>query len=203
MSLPRSNRVHHQQLAISSCQVPARLQLSSQQKDLEMVSTTSDPERVSWPLLSFAINNGFKLSDNVHLVLDRANAEFGLVTLREPGLATLEQFPENGEPIFFQLSRVRAACSRSTPRLNHRTRKACVLLQHCQIDLEFATADLTQDFMETLKRRAKDIRNAYFEVYEVPWYDIFLLSCGHSLTQSGTVTLRSLDQTLICLRLAY
>lgn len=88
----------------------------------------------------------------------------------------MAQFPDSDEPIFFQVSRTRAACSRE----GQTCKKVCVLIQHMQIDLEFATADHASDFMHTLGRLATKVGNLEFEVYEAQSYvcKTFLLD-GH------------------------
>lgn len=123
-------------------------------------------EPIIWPVQSFTVDQDFKSPHPAHLILDRANSEFGLIYQIAPRVAIMAQFPDNDEPVFFQVSRTRAACSRE----GQTCKKVCVLVQHLQIDLEFATADNASDFMHMLGRLATKVGNLEFEVYEAQSY---------------------------------
>lgn len=127
-----------------------------------MKTTTTEFEKASWPLSSFSIDN-YKLSGQASLVLDRAHSEFGLVTHIASGITILEEFVSRNEPIYFQASKARAACYRA-----NRCKKACILMPSWQIDLEFTTVDLVQQFMDALKRCAKAVGNTCLDIYDVP-----------------------------------
>ncbi|KAH3919896.1 hypothetical protein HBI56_032390 [Parastagonospora nodorum] len=120
-------------------------------------------EPITWPIRSFVVDHDFTSPSNAYLLLDRANADFGLFFHIAAGVGTMAQLPDD-EPVYFEVSRCRAACSR--PGLS--CRKVCVLMQHTQIDLEFSTADHASNFMQSLGRLATKVRNMEFEVFEAP-----------------------------------
>ena len=126
---------------------------------------------VSWPVQSFAIRNDFKSPDPGHVLLDRANAEFGLVYQSNPGVAEMAQFPDTGEPIFFQASKARAICT----RFNNTCKKVSVLMQYIQIDLEFMTSADARDFADKFGRITSKVGNLQFEVHEAASYVSSLL----------------------------
>jgi histone acetyltransferase HTATIP len=121
---------------------------------------------ISWPLQSFAISNDFKSPNPAQLLLDRANAEFGLVYPAGPGIIMMAQFPDTNEPVFFQVSKARAVCT----RFNATCKKVCVLMQHLQIDLHFTSIADAVEFLDTLRRIATKIGNIHFEVHEAASY---------------------------------
>lgn len=123
-------------------------------------------ESIIWSVQSFTADHDFKSTHPAHLVLDRANSEFGLIYEIAPRVAVMAQFPDSDELIFFQVSQTRAACSRE----GQTCKKVCVLVQHLQIDLEFATADDASDFLHMLGRLATKVGNLEFEVYEAQSY---------------------------------
>jgi hypothetical protein len=123
--------------------------------------TLLDHEPISWPIQSFTVDHDFKSADRAYLLLDRANAEFGLFYHIAAGAGVMAQLHDN-EPVYFEVSRCRAACSRP----GQTCRKVCVLMQHFQIDLEFATADHASDFLQSLGRLATKVGNMVFEVFE-------------------------------------
>ena len=129
-----------------------------------ITSITGDHQSISWQLQSFAVSNDFKSPGEAKLLLDRANSEFGIIYQTAPGVVVMAQFPDTDEPVYFQVSRVRAACT----RLNTTCKKVCVLMQHLQLDLIFTTADYAADFLQSLGRLATKVGNLYFEVYEAP-----------------------------------
>ncbi|KAF2134565.1 histone acetyltransferase MYST2 [Dothidotthia symphoricarpi CBS 119687] len=128
--------------------------------------TTEGHKSVYWPIQSFAVGNDFKSQPEIltHLLLDRANCEFGLLYPLDSGVAIMAQFPDNDEPIYFQVSGVCAASF----RCNNTCKKVCILMQNFQIDLEFTLAEHAQDFLQTLEQLATKLGNLYFQVYEVP-----------------------------------
>jgi histone acetyltransferase HTATIP len=119
-------------------------------------------QSVFWPLQSFTVDNDFKSPHPAQLFLDRANSEFGLIYQIAPGVVVMAQFPDTDEPVYFQVSRARAVCS----RLSSTCKKVCVLMQHFQIDLEFRTSDQASGFLQSLGRLATKVGNLYLEIYE-------------------------------------
>lgn len=126
--------------------------------------TTHEQHSVLWPLQWFGITNDFKSPGPALLMLDRANSEFGLLYEIGNGKAAMAQFPDTDEPVFFQVSRARAACS----RFNASCKKVCVLMPHFQLDLQFTKSAHASDFLQMLGRLATKVGNVYFEVYEGP-----------------------------------
>ena len=127
-------------------------------------TVTNDHSSITWHVQSFAISNDFSSPGPAQLLLDHANAEFGLVYQTEPGVAVMTQFPDTDEPIFFQVSKARAACT----RLDNEFKKVCVLMQHFQLDLHFETAHDASDFLLKLRRTAAEVGNLHFELHDVP-----------------------------------
>jgi histone acetyltransferase HTATIP len=125
-------------------------------------SIINDHESVVWPIQSFAVSNNFKSPGPAQLLLDRANAELGLVYQTAPGVAVMAQFPDTDEPVYFQVSKARAACT----RFNNTCRKVCILMQHFQLDLVFTTGAHAADFLQRLGRIATKVGNLHFEVHE-------------------------------------
>ncbi|KAF1835042.1 hypothetical protein BDW02DRAFT_310501 [Decorospora gaudefroyi] len=117
---------------------------------------------VTWPIQSFAVSNDFRSPGPALLLLDRANAEFGLIYQTEPGIAVMAQFPDTEEPVYFQASKARAACT----RFNNSCKKVCILMQHLQLDLTFMTGAHAADFLRRLGRIATRVGNLHFEVHE-------------------------------------
>lgn len=129
-------------------------------------SAANEHQSIIWPVQSFTVDREFKSPSAAHLLLDRANSEFGLIYQIAPRVAIMAQFPDNDEPVFFQVSRTRAACTRP----GQTCKKVCVLVQHLQIDLEFTTSDHASDFMQSLGRLATKVGNLEFDVYEAQSY---------------------------------
>jgi histone acetyltransferase HTATIP len=127
----------------------------------EASHTLLDHEPISWPIQSFTVDHDFKSADHAYLLLDRANAEFGLFYYVAAGVCVMAQLPDN-EPVYFAVSRCRAACSRP----GQTCKKVCVLMQHFQIDLEFTTADHASDFLQSLGRLTTKVGNMEFVVFE-------------------------------------
>ncbi|KAF1939606.1 histone acetyltransferase MYST2 [Clathrospora elynae] len=129
-----------------------------------ITSISQDHESTVWPVQSFVISNDFKSSGPASLLLDRANSEFGLMYHTGPGVVVMAQFPDNDEPVYFQVSKTRAACT----RFNNTCKKVCILMQHCQLDLHFTTGTHAAEFLQMLGRLATKVGNLYFEVHEAP-----------------------------------
>jgi histone acetyltransferase HTATIP len=127
-----------------------------------LTTISNDHESATWAIQSFAILNDFKSLCPATLLLDRANNEFGLVYQTAPGVAVIAQFADTDEPIYFQVSKVRAACT----RYNNTCKKVCVLMQHFQLDLVFATSADVADFLQRLGHLAIKVGNLYFEIHE-------------------------------------
>jgi histone acetyltransferase HTATIP len=123
--------------------------------------TSSEHHAVTWPVQSFTLDHDFKSPSPAYLLLDRANAEFGLFYHIAAGVGHMAQASDD-EPIYFQVSSTRAACSRA----GQTCKKVCVLVQHYQLDLEFAAADHASDFLHSLGRLATKVGNLNFEVFE-------------------------------------
>jgi len=126
------------------------------------MNITQDHETVTWSLQFFAVTNEFKSPGPAELILDRANNEFGFIYKRGPGIATMAQHPDTDEPIYFAVSKVRAAYSRSGASC----KKICILMGHVQLDLMFTAANAAADFMQLLGRLVKKVGNEYFELFE-------------------------------------
>jgi histone acetyltransferase HTATIP len=137
----------------------------------EMKHELGDHNPITWPIQSFTVDHDFKSPSHAYLLLDRANSEFGLFYHIAAGVGTMAQTPED-EPIYFQVSSTRAACSRS----GQTCKKVCILLRTLQIDLEFKTADHASDFLHSLRRLATKVGNLDFEVFEAQSYVILCLS---------------------------
>jgi histone acetyltransferase HTATIP len=125
-------------------------------------SITPDHESIIWPIASFAVSNDFQSSRPAHLLLDRANAELGLIYQTGPGTAVMAQFPDTDELIYFQVSKARAACT----RFNNTCKKVCILMQHFQLDLVFTTGANAADLLQRLGRIATKVGNMHFDVHE-------------------------------------
>ncbi|KAL7770947.1 hypothetical protein CFE70_000887 [Pyrenophora teres f. teres 0-1] len=126
------------------------------------LSVNDENASVIWPIQSFAVSNDFKSPGPAILLLDRANSEFGLIYETEPGVNVMAQFPDTGDAIYFQVFKVRAACT----RFNNTCKKVCILMQHFQLDLHFTTGAHAADFIQKLARAATKVRNIHFEVHE-------------------------------------
>lgn len=158
--------------ASASTLVQGRCFTASSQHHSDNMSLSNEYGSVTWPLKSFAISDDFKSPGSAQLLLDRANSEFGLIYQTEPGVAVMAQFPDTDEPVFFQVSKARAVCT----RFNKSCKKVCVLMQHLQIDLNFTTGVDADDFLHTLSRLATKVGNLHFEVHEAASYVLHLLS---------------------------
>lgn len=130
------------------------------------VTSLDEQGPITWLIQSFTVSHDVKSSGPAQLVLDRANSEFGLVYQTEPGVAVMAQFPDTEEPVFFQVSKARAVCT----RFNNSCKKVCILMPHMQIDLYFTTSADAGDFVHALGRIATMVGNSYFEVHEAASY---------------------------------
>jgi histone acetyltransferase HTATIP len=130
-----------------------------------LANVLEEHHSITWPVTSFTVDHDFKSANHAYLLLDRANSEFGLFYHIAPGVGLMAQLTDD-EPIYFQISRMRAACSRP----GQTCKKVCVLMQHYQIDLEFTTADHASDFLHSLGRLATKVSNLSFEVFEAQSY---------------------------------
>ncbi|KAG9389324.1 hypothetical protein A1F94_002217 [Pyrenophora tritici-repentis] len=117
---------------------------------------------VIWPIQSFAVSNDFKSPRPASLLLDRANSEFGILYETEPGVSVMAQFLDTEEAVYFQVFKVRAACT----RFNNTCKKVCVLMQHFQLDLHFTIVAHAAEFLQKLARTATKVSNLHFEVHE-------------------------------------
>jgi histone acetyltransferase HTATIP len=154
----------------SGCEVDL-LQYTTANRDRSLMSgntmppspkaLTEDPQPLTWLLQSFAFGKDQKTTGPTNLFLDRANAEFGFIRYSAHNVAAILRFPDTDEPMYFQAEDVRAAAWRE------KCKKVCVLFQHLQLDLEFASPDLARSFLDMLG----DIMMAagiQFYAYEVP-----------------------------------
>jgi len=116
---------------------------------------------VIWPVQSFEISD-HKSPGPARLLFDRANAEFGLIYENGPGISVMAKFPDTEDAIYFQVSKVRAACT----RFNNTCKKFCVLAQNFQLDLHFTTNTHASEFLQKLARTATKVGNLHFEVHE-------------------------------------
>jgi histone acetyltransferase HTATIP len=71
----------------------------------------NDHASLTWPIQSFTINHTFKSASYACILLDRATLHFGVFYPLSAGTALMAQHL-NDDPIFFPVSRTRAACSR-------------------------------------------------------------------------------------------
>jgi len=127
-------------------------------------SIAEDPKSVFWMLRSFTIGKEQKTPGPTSLFLDRANAEFGFVAYTSAGIAFVLRFPETNELMYFQAKSARAAAWRD------KSKKASILFQHLQVDLEFAAPDQARSFLDVLEDIATAAGNHFFYSYEVPQY---------------------------------
>jgi hypothetical protein len=112
-----------------------------------------------WFLASFTVSQTYKSHGPSRLYLDRANGEFGVVSVSPDATPVLAQYP-NDEPIYFEGKTTRAVA------WGPRHKKVILLFEHCQVDLEFATTDSAQDFVLAIEEIAMSAGNNYFSSYE-------------------------------------
>ncbi|KAH7410362.1 hypothetical protein DE146DRAFT_675082 [Phaeosphaeria sp. MPI-PUGE-AT-0046c] len=127
-------------------------------------ATTSDENDYGpaiWILASFTVSQTYKSHGPSRLYLDRANGEFGVVSMSPHATPTMAQFPDD-EPIYFEGKCARAAAWRS------KCKKVVLLFEHCQVDLEFAAVDSAHDFLHAVEDIAMGTGNNFFYSYEVP-----------------------------------
>lgn len=127
-----------------------------------LTSTVEEHQTVSWPLRSFAIDKDSQLAGPADLFLDRANGEFGFIRYTSLAVATVVQFPDTSEPVFFQVNGARAAAWRP------KSRKISILFQYLQIDLEFNLPEHARGFLCVLQDLILAAGNHFFSSYEVP-----------------------------------
>jgi hypothetical protein len=119
-------------------------------------------QSVAWPIASFAIDRENKSGCSAHLLLDRANSEFGFVRYTSNAVAVVVQFPDTGEPIYFSVKDARAAAWRE------KCRKISILFQHLQVDLDFGLPEGARGFLDVLEDLAMAAGNHFFYSFEVP-----------------------------------
>jgi histone acetyltransferase HTATIP len=124
-------------------------------------ASTEDPQPLTWLLQSFTFGKDQKTTGPTNLFLDRANAEFGFIRYSAYNIAAILRFPDTDEPMYFQVEGVRAATWRE------KCKKVCVLFQHLQLDLEFASPDRAREFLVLLEDITMAAGNQFF-AYEVP-----------------------------------
>ncbi|CAN9393967.1 unnamed protein product [Alternaria alternata] len=124
-------------------------------------ASTEDPQPLTGLLQSFAFGKEQKITGPTSLFLDRANAEFGFIRYSAYNVAAILRFPDTDEPMYFQAQGVRAAAWRD------KCKKFCVLFQHLQLDLEFASPDLARSFLDMLGDIMMAAGNQFY-TYEVP-----------------------------------
>ncbi|KAH7363678.1 acyl-CoA N-acyltransferase [Pyrenochaeta sp. MPI-SDFR-AT-0127] len=127
-----------------------------------LVSAFEQHRTVSWPLRSFAVDKDSRSTSPADLFLDRVNGEFGFIRYNSRAVATIVQFPDTAEPIYFQAKGARAAAWRA------KARKISVLFQHLQIDLEFISPEQARSFLCLLEEFAMAAGNHFFYSHEVP-----------------------------------
>jgi hypothetical protein len=124
-------------------------------------ASTEDPQPLTWLLQSFAFGKEQKITGPTSLFLDRANAEFGFIRYSAYNVAAILRFPDTDEHMYFQAQGVRAAA------WGEKCKKVCVLFQHLQLDLEFASPDLARSFLDMLGDIMMAAGNQFY-TYEVP-----------------------------------
>jgi histone acetyltransferase HTATIP len=124
-------------------------------------TSTEDPQPLTWLLQSFVFGKGQKITGATSLFLDRANAEFGFIRYSAHHVAAILRFPDTDEPMYFQAEEARAAAWRE------KCKKVCVLFQHGQLDLEFASPDLARSFLDMLGDIMMAAGNQFY-TYGVP-----------------------------------
>jgi hypothetical protein len=115
-----------------------------------------------WPLRSVAVDNKLVSTPSAHLLLDRANAEFGVVQYTQPGVAVLAIHSENNEAICFAMSKALGACS----RFSSTCKKVCVQTDGSQLDFEFISSDDAAEFVKQMGMLVTKVHNTHFEFYE-------------------------------------
>lgn len=111
------------------------------------------------------------------LFLDRANAEFGFVEYSSSYVASILRSPKTDEPAYFQAESMRAVAWRE------RCKKVCVLFQHLQLDLQFASPDLARSFLNMSGDLMMAAGNQFY-TYEVPPRVAFMRA-DFSMTREG------------------
>ncbi|KAB2098696.1 hypothetical protein AG0111_0g12992 [Alternaria gaisen] len=122
---------------------------------------TEDPQPLTWLLQSFTFGKDQNITGPTNLSLDRANAESGFIRYSAYDVAAILRFPDTDEPMYFQAEGVHAAAWREN------CKKVCLLFQHLQLDLEFASQDSALEFLVVLRRLVMAAGNQFY-TYEVP-----------------------------------
>jgi histone acetyltransferase HTATIP len=117
---------------------------------------------IIWPLRTVAVDNTVVFTPSAHLLLDRANSEFGVIQYTEPGVAVLATFSSNDEPIYFAVAKALGACS----RFSSTCKKVCVQTEGSQLDFEFVSSDDAADFVKQMGMLVTKVHNTHFEFYE-------------------------------------
>jgi hypothetical protein len=124
-------------------------------------ASTEDPQPLTWLLQPFTFGKDQKTTGTTNLFLDRANAEFGFIRYSAHNVAAILRFSDTDEPMYFQAEDVRATAWRE------KCKKVCVLFQHVQLDLEFASPELARSFLDMLRDIMMAAGNQFY-TYEVP-----------------------------------
>lgn len=113
-----------------------------------------------WFISSFTVSQTYKSHGPSRLYLDRANGEFGVISVSPEATPTLALYPDD-EPIHFEGKTTRAAW------WGTRRKKIVLLFEHCQVDLDFAAVDSAHDFLHTIEDIAMGAGNNFFSSYEI------------------------------------
>ncbi|KAL1793826.1 hypothetical protein ACET3X_007247 [Alternaria dauci] len=140
--------------------------------------STEDGRSVTWLLQSFTIGNEQKIASPTNIFLDRANAEFGFIQYNASSIASILRFPDTDEPMYF---RAKGACASAW---RDKCKKVCILFQHLQLDLEFASPDRARGFLNMLEDIATAAGNHSFYSYEVP-QKIAFMKADFDMEQHG------------------
>lgn len=112
---------------------------------------------VVWELQSCRVG-GFDESGPSHLLVDRRNAEFGIVYRQQQSTLVAAQHA-NGQPVYFNATAAISACH----RFRANCRKVTVLLPDGQVNLEFQHLNDAGSFIATLRTMATTM----FAIHEV------------------------------------
>ncbi|KAL6707840.1 hypothetical protein ACN47E_003740 [Coniothyrium glycines] len=132
------------------------------------MASSEEYHRKTWRLQSFAVEKNAKSVSPGQLMLDRANAEFGIIRNTHQGVHVVVRFPDTNEPVYFAAKDVRAAAWRE------KCKKVSVLLQYIQVDLEFRLHDCARSFLDGLEDLTLAVGNHFFYSYEVPKNEAFM-----------------------------
>lgn len=169
VDLSQYTTAHHDQSSKSDNTMPPSTRAS-----------TEDPQPLTWLLQSFTFGKEQKITGPTSLFLDRANAEFGFIRYSAHNVAAILRFPDTDEPMYFQAESVRAAAWRE------KCKKVCLLFQHLQLDLEFASPDLARSFLDMLGDIMMAIGNQFY-TYEVP-PKVAFMKADFDMEQQGFIS---------------